>query len=220
MTYGAILGTYIIIQLWANTMGLIVIFVLDGIIEEALKSRGYERLPLTMSDKTKAFVAGVIKFNIPMYYCITSINLVSNNLNSIINERLKNGQYIMIIENPKQKVERPKEVIKEIPKIEPLPMVQEHYKATSRASLYTAKPVNMSNLEYTGEVEKPELSKIIPFAPKTTEQNAYNNINNSEHNEYEQDEYTNNSNNVLPFKKIGNTNYNSASYVYDKKDVA
>lgn len=213
MTFGALAGTYIIVQLWANTMGLIVIFVLDGIIEEALRNRGYERLPITTSDKIKDFTMGVVKFNVPMYYCIKSINLVSNNLNSIINERLKAGQYIMTVESVKPKIEVPREIIKEIPKIEPLPMVQEYYKATSnKGSVYDSKP--MPKLEFIGELERPELDKIIPFAPRTSkkvssldEANTYNQVENK----------------VSAYNNSNVYNLDEArkahSYIFDKKDV-
>lgn len=161
MDIGAILGTYIIIQFWANTMGLTVIFVLDNVIDRALKDRGYTSIPVTASDKVRKIGMGIIKFNIPFYYCIVAIDLVTDNssFEHIINEKIKNGEYIVRIVTVKPKLE---ETLAPPLKVEPLSMVKEHYKANNYASLYTNRQVEEK--EFSGSLNRPLDTNISPFA--------------------------------------------------------
>lgn len=163
MTLQAMLGTYIIIQLYANTMGLTVLFVLDSVISRCLRDRGYTDLPTTASDKIRKFGKGTLKFFIPFYYCLKGINLVCENgsFESVVDSKIKNGEVIPIIRKQKkvtQTVETPQI------NIEPLAMTESYKAVPNGKSLYAGKREITPKFE--GEIIKPEDTLVTPFAKK------------------------------------------------------
>lgn len=163
MTIKALTGTFIIMHIWANTMGLTVLFVLDNVITKCLNDRGYTNLPTTLSDKIRKFGKGALKFLIPYYYCFRSINLVTEktSFESIVDDKIKNGEVIPFIRKPKEEA-----VIMEAPaiKIEPLPMTESYKAVPNGKSLYNGKRENTP--KFVGDIITPDSSLISPFARK------------------------------------------------------
>lgn len=163
MNLSSILLAYLVIMIWANTLGLGIIFVVNDIIEDSLRDRGYTNIPMQLEDKIKKYSLGVLKFIfIPFYYCFKGINLAKN-YKSIIKDKIKNGEVLPFIKKKKEikketKVEVP-EYIKE--SIEPI-----KYKAiTNGKSLYDGKREN--NIKYKEEsIEQISLESVTPFAKK------------------------------------------------------
>ncbi len=91
-----ILGLYIVIQLWSNSIGFITINKCNSLLNKKIKERGYYPVRNNSLYPSNEILLKVLKAFIPFYYCIEGIKLIEKsnktNFDAAIKRKLENGE--------------------------------------------------------------------------------------------------------------------------------
>lgn len=91
-----LLGLYLVIQLWANSIGLITINNANSLINKKIKEKGYCYVKNNSVYPINETLIRVLKAFIPLYYCVEGLKLIKETnkttIDSIIKKKLANGE--------------------------------------------------------------------------------------------------------------------------------
>lgn len=85
---------YLLLILYTNTMGLIIISKCNPIINKIIESKGYKLIDKEDTDYVVSTLLAVLKFLIPAYYLKQALKLSGNNfdIEKLIEEKLDKGE--------------------------------------------------------------------------------------------------------------------------------
>ncbi len=91
-----ILGIYLVIQLWANSIGLITINKYNSIVNKKIKESGYYYSKKDSMYPANDYILKIIYFFIPFYYCFKGIMLLDKtnkqNIDKVIKSKVETGE--------------------------------------------------------------------------------------------------------------------------------
>src|SRR5574344_1850894 len=85
---------YLLVILYTNTMGLIIISKCNPIINKIIESKGYKLIEKEDTDYVVITLLAILKFLIPVYYLKQALKISGNNfdIEKLIEEKLDKGE--------------------------------------------------------------------------------------------------------------------------------
>ncbi len=97
-----ILGFYLVIQLWSNSIGFIAINQSNSLMNKKINEKGYYSIKNNSLYPKNDILIKVLKAFIPFYYCIKGIMLIKESKNikidEVIKKKIQNGEIKEVIE--------------------------------------------------------------------------------------------------------------------------
>lgn len=84
-----LLGLYLVIQLWANSIGLITINNANSLINKKIKEKGYCYVKNNSVYPINETLIRVLKAFIPLYYCVEGLKLIKETNKTTIDSIIK-----------------------------------------------------------------------------------------------------------------------------------